>query len=368
MGESTSDTTRQQIPSAQTKTPLETLSTVCQCLLQLEDSSAAHGVIDVATGGMLRIAAAAKDAGWTDVAGLCELGDEILEAIRGGTLTASSPVIDALLEMCETMASIVGASDGEGGPRGIDIGPLTETLQQLLKRARATEPTSSPAASRTLSAWPAPGTGLAPDAVAEFKADSMEGLELLEAVLLVFERNPRDMECLRTIFRVIHNIKGAADYVGLPQIKTLSHRLEDVLDLARAGRCEMTASLCDLVFRSVDELKAMIAALVPDGEQDRDLAALVLELEGTKQIPATEPPAEACPAPVSDDDLGVYASSAEQQLESIAACCSKLAQGDASDAILAMIHRGVTTLLAAATYLEQAPFAEPARELLNAIQ
>ena len=181
--------------------------------------------------------------------------------------------------------------------------------------------------------------------VAEFKAESVDGLQMLEAILLEFERNPCDAECLRAIFRVIHNIKGAADYVGLAQIKTLSHRLEDVLDLARAGRCTMTAAISDLVFRSVDELKDMIAALLPDGEQARDLTALVSALAATKQMPATEPPAQAGVAPVADDDPDVYASSAEQQLECIAGGCAKLARGDASDAVLSMVHRGLQRCL-----------------------
>jgi two-component system chemotaxis sensor kinase CheA len=395
MSELTSDTQHKQLSSAETESlsqdreghvgqpqsfeaairfgsdtpkPLELLSTVCQCLLQLEDRSTAPGTIDVAMGGLLRIAAEAKDAGWTDVAGLCQQGDQVLEAIRNGNLAASSVVIDVLLEMCETMALMAGATDAASGAHGTDVAALTEKLQRLLSQADATEPPAPPALPPIRSAWPAPGTGLDAAAVAEFKAESIEGLEMLEAVLLEFERNPRDAECLRAIFRVIHNIKGAADYVGLIQIKTLSHRLEDVLDLARTGRYEMTASITDLVFRSVDELKAMIATLLPQGEQDRDLAALVLALETTQPIPATEPPPEACPSLPSDDDLDESAGSAEQQLESIATCCLELAHGDASDAVLSTIHRGVTALLAAATSLEPAPFTLPARELLNAIQ
>ena len=366
MSQSTNAAIPEQIPPAESETPLEALSAICQCLLQLEDSPATPRWIDAAMGGMRRIAGDGKEAGSIDVVALCALGDEILAAIRGGHLRASSPVIDALLEMCETMATLLGAADGGSEACRADIATLSEKLQRVLKQADETEP---PATDRPdLSAWPAAATGLDPDLIAEFKTESTEGLDMLEAVLLAFERNPRDAECVRAIFRVIHNIKGAADYVGLAQIKTLSHRLEDVLDLARSGRCELTAALCDLVFQSVDELKAMIAALVPSGEQDRDLDALVLALKATQQIPATEAPPHACSAPTSGEEPAIYANSAEQQLESIAACCSKLAQGDGSDATLSMIHRGVTTLLAAAPYLEPAPFAAPARELVEAIE
>ncbi len=366
MEESTSDPRQEHTPSAEANRPLETLLAISECLLQLEDGSAAPGLMDAAQAGLARLAVEAQGADGTGVAGLCDLGDRVLQAIRTQCLSASSPVIDAMLEMCETMA---GAIDGGSDPCGADIVLVTEKLQELLTRDAVTGFHALPVP-LVSTPWPGPGTGLAPDMVAEFKAESVEGLQMLEATLLEFERNPRDTECLRAIFRVIHNIKGAADYVGLIQIKTLSHRVEDVLDLTRAGRCEMTTAITDLIFHSVDELRAMITGLQTDGEQDRDLAGLVSALELTKQTPLPEPPAETCDS-CQSDDVGIYVSSAEQQLESIAAGCCKLLQGDASDVVLSMIHRGVTTLLAAAPYLEyleSTRLAQPAHELLQAIE
>jgi two-component system chemotaxis sensor kinase CheA len=368
MGESASDTKQEQSPPAETATPLEALSAISQCLLQLEDRSAAPESIDAALGSLTGIAVVAKDAAWAEVAGLCELGHQVLGAIRNGSLTVTSPVIDALLNMCATMASMVAATDAGGEVCEADAALLCETLRALLTQDATTEaapPSANPAVS---SAWPGPGTGLAPESVAEFKAEGLEGLQMLEGVLLELERNPRDSECIRAIFRVIHNIKGAADYVGLIQIRTLSHHLEDILDLAREGRCQLTTEISDLVFHGVDELKAMIAALQSDCEQDRDVSTLVAALEATKQLSASTSPTHLGPAPTSGDDADIYASAAEQQLESIAACCYRLVQGDASDAVLSMIHRGITTLLAVAPYLESAPFLPSARELLATIE
>ncbi|MEI8371708.1 MAG: Hpt domain-containing protein [Planctomycetota bacterium] len=304
----------------------------------------------------------------SDLGGLCELGRQVLSTLADGEITASPRVIDALLEMCDTVAAMADLEDAAIEQRGPEVAALADKLRTLLPEAPTDQTAATSCAASSPRAWPAPGTELAPDVVADFKVEGLEGIQTLEAALLEFERSPHDKESLRTIFRVIHNIKGAADYVGLAQIKTLSHRLEDILDLARSDRCEMSASISDLVFRSVDELKAMIANLLPTGEQDRDLAALVAELEATKQTPASAPPFKTRSTPASDDDQSVYVNSAEQQLESIATCCSKLVQGDASDIVVSMLHRGVTTLLAAATYLEPAPFTIPARELLGALE
>ena len=83
---------------------------------------------------------------------------------------------------------------------------------------------------------------------------------------------------------------------------------------------------------------------------------------------ATLSPAPAFLAADSADDTAVYIDSAEQQLESIAACCKKLALGDASDAMFTTLQRAVTTLLAAAAYLKQPQLVESGCGLLQAVQ
>ena len=349
------------LPEAGAAKPLEALSTLSQCLLQLEDGSAS-AALGEAVSGVSSIAATARRTGRCEVAELCELGEEVLRALASGNRAASGPVIDVLLEMCDTLATLADLDGAAIEQHGPEVTALAEKLRALPR-----EVLPSPSSASPPRVWPAPGSGLDPELVGQFKVESTEGLQMLEAVLLEFERTPRDGDCVHAIFRVVHNIKGAADYVGLAQIKTLSHRLEDLLDLVRAGRCETTAVISDLVFRTVDELTAMIANLATDAEQDRDLTALATALLAASQT-ATHAPAAEPPAADAADDLAVYVDSAEQQLESIAACCDKLLHGDASDAMLATLHRAVTTLLAATAFIKGPALGNSVRELFEAVR
>lgn len=367
MGELVKNHIQDKLLAADTSKPLEALSTLSQCLLRLEDGSGATGALDAVAGGVSAISAVARSAGRADIAELCDLGEQILSALTSGSLTASLQVTDALLEMCDVIATIGDLGGTASEKREPDVATLADKLRALLRNVPTGQ--SPPASSVTTSPslWPGPACELDPALVGQFKEESAEGLQMLEAVLLEFERTPHDLECVHAIFRVVHNIKGAADFVGLAQIKTLSHRLEDLLDLLRSGRHETTAVISDLVFRSVDELRAMIASLTPAGEQNRELTELVSTLLAMNHT-ATALQASGCNAVDSAEDLAVYVDSAEQQLESIAACCVRLVSGDASDAMLITLRRAVTTLMAAAAYLEQTPLPEPADELLQVVQ
>jgi two-component system, chemotaxis family, sensor kinase CheA len=370
MSEPATDTNCDQASVAKSSTFLEVLPAVCQALLQLEDKSTDSILIESALGGILKITAGARDAGCSDVAGICDLGERVLDAIRCNQLAVSTPVIDTLLEMCDLLAPLAesGEAARSSGRATAATGPLAERLRGFLSQT-APEPLSPPAAPLRPSAWPRASSGLNPELVSQFKAEGLENLQVLEAALLECEKRTDGLECIHTMFRAVHNIKGTADYVGLAQIKTLSHRLEDVLDVARSGGCDMGAALSDLMFRSIDELKAMITDLAGGAEHDRDLTELVSALEVAKGAPAaTAAAADIGSAPVAESDLAVYVESAEQQLDSIAACCRKLVKGDSSDPVLAVLNRGAATLCAAAASLGQEPLAGLTGELLQTVE
>ena len=261
MVDPTPELTRDQIPSTENSPPLEVLATLSQCLLQWEDGSGDSHALKMAGSEISSIATAAKRVGRVDVVELCELGERILRELANNQRQASAPVIEGLLEMCDTLAKLASCDEVESEQRVLEIASLAEMLQALSQETQTDQSPLPLSASASPRMWPAAGASLDPEQISQFKVESIEGLQMLEAVLLEFERVPHDASCVHAIFRVVHNIKGAADYVGLAQIKTLSHRLEDLLDLLRAGRCETTPALSDLVFRTVDELKAMIASL-----------------------------------------------------------------------------------------------------------
>lgn len=71
-----------------------------------------------------------------------------------------------------------------------------------------------------------------------FVEEALEHVGDMEQELLAIEENGAqiDGELVNKVFRSAHTIKGNAGYVGLEQIATLAHRMEDVMGLIRKAR------------------------------------------------------------------------------------------------------------------------------------
>jgi two-component system chemotaxis sensor kinase CheA len=97
--------------------------------------------------------------------------------------------------------------------------------------------------------------------VLDFIAETGEHIESAEAGLLDLESKPDDNEVLSQIFRAFHTIKGMAGFLNLPDIGSLAHSAENVLDLARKGELLLAGANTDIVFESIDMLKKMASGL-----------------------------------------------------------------------------------------------------------
>jgi len=131
-----------------------------------------------------------------------------------------------------------------------------------------------------------------PNLIAEFVVESLEHLEAIEPLLLELEkRGATDASSLNEIFRAIHSIKGAAGFLGLDNVSTLSHALESLLMRLRDGQCPFRAEMADPLLRSVDALRTLLQGL-PDAP-GKPATALVALLETLLDGPGGPPGAEA---------------------------------------------------------------------------
>ena len=72
----------------------------------------------------------------------------------------------------------------------------------------------------------------------EFIIESNENLDELDRSFVALEANPGDRQRVSSIFRAIHTIKGGAGAVGLRELSSLAHEVEQVLDAARSEAVE----------------------------------------------------------------------------------------------------------------------------------
>lgn len=135
-----------------------------------------------------------------------------------------------------------------------------------------------------------------------FFAEAQEHLQELNRGLLVLEKDPEAEEAIRSVFRAAHTIKGMAATMGFQTITTLTHRLEDVLDLVRGRTIRISAELSDVLFEAVDRLEEILEEARLSAEPPlsalSDLLARLSRWTGGQSGEAGAPEA-ACPAPGS---------------------------------------------------------------------
>ena len=94
---------------------------------------------------------------------------------------------------------------------------------------------------------------------AVFVEECFEALDTMETHLLKLEAGEADLECIYTIFRSAHSIKGGAGTFGFTAMAGFTHVLETLLDQMREGERSVSDEAVTLLLGSVDVLRAMVA-------------------------------------------------------------------------------------------------------------
>jgi len=98
-----------------------------------------------------------------------------------------------------------------------------------------------------------------------FLEEGSEHLAELSRALLELEKDPRAREAIDLVFRMVHSLKGMGASLGYDAVSELSHRLDDRLGAWRArGGINDVAGL-PLLFRGLESLERMVAAVRESG-------------------------------------------------------------------------------------------------------
>ena len=117
------------------------------------------------------------------------------------------------------------------------------------------------------------------ETLAEFVAETREALEALDGGLVRFEQTPDDPDVLGEIFRLVHTLKGACGFIGLPRLQAVAHAAETVLGGFRDGSTRVTSDAISAVLEVVDLIRLIIDGLARNGvEIPGDDSALVERL------------------------------------------------------------------------------------------
>ena len=129
--------------------------------------------------------------------------------------------------------------------------------------------------------------------------ENMQLLDKLESVLLECEKKSGfTTEDIADIFRILHTVKGSSAMMNFDSIAGLSHALEDLFDFLRghSSRREDHQKISDLVFSSLDIIKAEISKIQMGGLPDGDVSGIIKQVRDFHEVLTGRKPEPSTPA------------------------------------------------------------------------
>lgn len=190
----------------------------------------------------------------------------------------------------------------------------------------------------------------------DFVTETVEHLEEMEGNLLQLVSDPGNGEILNDIFRSVHTIKGAAEYLGMERIAELSHKLENLLDLLRHNECKASVEVIDLLMAARDRISILTADLHHTQFEQTDIGDLLEQIQSlvaqkpsqseklAQSAPAERPAAEVetvaeSPGKViyaeeQDEELfGIFLEQLQEGLDALQSLTDTLPVADPTDRI-----------------------------------
>jgi two-component system chemotaxis sensor kinase CheA len=171
----------------------------------------------------------------------------------------------------------------------------------------------------------------------DFLVEAGEILEHLSEQLVDLEQRPDDRALLNAIFRGFHTVKGGAGFLQLDAMVECCHATENLFDILRTGKRDVTPALMDVVLQALDtinaqfqqisqreaperaspELMAKLAALV-NGEEPAHSVSAKVATPAAETTPPVAPEAKPTPAAGAASDLELTDAEFEGFLDAIA--------------------------------------------------
>ncbi|MDJ0508455.1 MAG: hybrid sensor histidine kinase/response regulator [Crocosphaera sp.] len=95
-----------------------------------------------------------------------------------------------------------------------------------------------------------------------YKTVTPERLQKLEDAIIHLEKQPDDQSRLDEFLREAHTLKGDSRMLGVQEVETLTHQLEDCLVAVKEGKRVITPDLCDRLYAGLDAVRELVEEAV----------------------------------------------------------------------------------------------------------
>jgi two-component system chemotaxis sensor kinase CheA len=101
-----------------------------------------------------------------------------------------------------------------------------------------------------------------------FSDEAAELVSEIEDGLLRLEKNPAEKGLLDGVFRAAHTIKGSSASIGLTNISSFTHDVEEILDLLRKEKLPVDKELISALLAAADRIREMVSGILSDGNAE----------------------------------------------------------------------------------------------------
>ena len=271
----------------------ENLSRMDNELLELEKSTDPELVKSIFR-VMHTIKGSAGFLGLSKLEKLTHAAENLLSKIRDGSLQPTTVITSALLAAIDGTRAILSSLESNQNEGNSDSEAIIKTLNDC------TKPT--PAIVKEASIPVASSVNVEMDeALKEFLIECHENLSHLDLKLLLLEKST-DPELVKSIFRVMHTIKGSAGFLGLSKLEKLTHAAENLLSKIRDGSLQPTTVITSALLAAIDGTRAILSSLESNqNEGNSDSEAIIKALNDCTNAPVSvgNAPVAKQPAPVN---------------------------------------------------------------------
>ncbi len=113
-----------------------------------------------------------------------------------------------------------------------------------------------------------------------FKDVSEERLQKLDEGLLHLEKNTSDEGKFDDLLREAHSLKGDANMLGVTDVGTLAHKMEDILGGIRRGDTKLTPEISDRMSQGLDAIRKLVHEAVTGESSGINLDQTLASLTG----------------------------------------------------------------------------------------
>ncbi len=120
--------------------------------------------------------------------------------------------------------------------------------------------------------------------------ESLEHLSDIENDLLAIEEDGADIdeELVNKVFRAAHSIKGGAGFMGLTNIKELSHKMENVLGMIRSREMIPNPEIINILLLASDSLRNLVSDSAASNDIDISEHITALTAVAENNLPEEE--------------------------------------------------------------------------------